>query len=150
MVLTFFGIAGKRLWFGSDSKLFFFGMVMVFTFVGIDSRSGFEQKGYGLVPTQSFFFLVWLRFWRFLVSTQRVVSNKKVMVLLKPGNKLLLNWHQQLLFFKTPNLSSLFGRKSNIALVLFVLKKKKTPIWRKEHKKNQINDQLHLVRRSLR
>ena len=47
MVLTFFGIAGKRLWFGSDSKLFFFGMVTVLTFVGIDSFSGFESKGYG-------------------------------------------------------------------------------------------------------
>jgi hypothetical protein len=37
-------------------KVFFFGMVTVLTFVGIDSRSGFEQKGYGLVTTQSFFF----------------------------------------------------------------------------------------------
>ena len=27
-------------------------MVMVCTFFGIDSKCGFEQKGYGLVPTQ--------------------------------------------------------------------------------------------------
>jgi hypothetical protein len=41
---------------------FFFVIVMVLTFFGIDSRSGFEQKGFGLFPTQSFFSLVWLLF----------------------------------------------------------------------------------------
>ena len=47
------------------------------------------QKGYGLVTTQSFF-LVWLWFWGFLVSTRLVVTTKKVMVLVTTQSFFLL------------------------------------------------------------
>ena len=55
VIVLRFGIDSKRLWFGYDSK-FFFGMVMVLRFFGIDSFSGYDQKGYGFGYDSKFFF----------------------------------------------------------------------------------------------
>ena len=74
------------------------------------------------------FFFLWIMFFSttaFSYCGETFVHEEKW----KSSNR-IVSQHQQFFFFKTPNLSSLVGRKSNIvfpcAFVFFVLKKKET------------------------